>query len=79
MKIKFTIFLIFLAAGFAAAQEFNDIPKAWKWVSDAEVVFTYDGTYADSSAFSVDVRSKVRKEGVKAPKISFANASKSFT
>ena len=67
MKIKFTIFLIFLAAGFAAAQEFNDIPKAWKWVSDAEVVFTYDGTYADSSAFSVDVRSKVRKEGVKAP------------
>ena len=67
MKIKFTIFLIFLAAGFAAAQEFNDIPKAWKWVSDAEVVFTYDGTYADSSAFSVDVRSKVRKVGVKAP------------
>ena len=67
MKIKFTIFLIFLAAGFAAAQEFNDIPKAWKWVSDAEVVFTYDGTYADSSAFSVDVLSKVRKEGVKAP------------
>ena len=63
MKIKFTIFLMFLAAGIAAAQEFNDIPKSWKWVSDTEVVFSCDGSYVDSAAFSVDVRSNLRKEG----------------
>ena len=67
MKIKFTIFLMFLAAGIAAAQEFNDIPKSWKWVSDTEVVFSCDGSYVDSAAFSVDVRSNLRKGGVKAP------------
>ena len=67
MKIKFTIFLMFLAAGIAVAQEFNDIPKSWKWVSDTEVVFSCDGSYVDSAAFSVDARSNLRKEGVKAP------------
>ena len=67
MKIKFTIFLMFIVAGLSSAQEFNVIPKAWKWVSDTEVVFSHDGTYTDSSAFSVDVRGNLRKDGVKAP------------
>ena len=38
----------------AAAQEFNPIPRAWKWIDKDEVIFTYDGTYADSTAF-VDI------------------------
>ena len=67
MKTKFTILLLFAVAGLAAAQEFNDIPKAWKWLNDTEVVFSYDGSYTDTSAFSVDVRSGVKKEGVNAP------------
>ena len=55
------------AAFSAAAQEFNPIPKAWKWISDEDVVFTYDGSYTDSDAFSVNVRTCRRTDGVKAP------------
>ena len=51
----------------AGAQEFNEIPKAWKWVSDREVVFTYDGTYYDSTAFKVDARTGRRIGGICAP------------
>ena len=51
----------------AFAQEFNDVPRAWKWVSDDEVVFSYDGSYADSAAFSVNAGTGRRKEGIKAP------------
>ena len=51
----------------ASAQEFNEIPKAWKWVSDTEAVFSHDGSFADSLAFSMDARTGVRKAGVKAP------------
>ena len=58
------IMLLALSAG---AQEFNEVPRAWKWVSDKEVAFTYDGTYEDSLAFKVDARSGRRTEGIKAP------------
>ena len=51
----------------AWAQEFNKIPRAWKWVSDREVVFSYDGSYEDSTAFKVDARTGKRVEGVRAP------------
>lgn len=68
MKKGFTILFLFVAvAGIAAAQEFNDVPKTWKWLSDTEVVFSYDGSYTDSSAFSVDARTGMKKTGVKAP------------
>ena len=67
MKLRFTILLLFAATGIVAAQEFNEIPKSWKWVSDTEVVFSYDRSYTDSTAFSVDARTGVRKEEVKAP------------
>ena len=59
--------MLFAATGIVAAQEFNEIPKSWKWVSDTEVVFSYDRSYTDSTAFSVDARTGVRKEEVKAP------------
>ena len=67
MKTKFTILLLFAVAGIAAAQEFNQIPKSWKWLSDTEVVFSYDASYTDTSAFSVDASSGARRNGVKAP------------
>ena len=51
----------------AWAQEFNAVPAAWKWVSDREVMFTYDGTYYDSTAFKVDARTGRRTVGVSAP------------
>ena len=49
------------------AQEFNRIPAAWKWLGADEVIFTYDGTYADSTAFSYDVRTGKCISGKKAP------------
>ena len=51
----------------SAAQEFNPIPRAWKWIDKDEVIFTYDGTYADSTAFAVNARTGKRTEGVTSP------------
>lgn len=51
----------------AAAQEFNPIPRSWKWLSADEVIFSYDGTYADQEAFSVNPRTGKRTEDVTAP------------
>ena len=51
----------------AAAQEFNPVPRAWKWISDQDVVFSYFGTFTDDAAFAVNARTGVRTEGVKAP------------
>ena len=49
------------------AQEFNKVPRAWKWINPEEVVFSYDGTYADDAAFSVNARTGKKMEGVKSP------------
>ena len=60
-----TVMLIAVAS--AAAQEFNPIPRAWKWLGNEEVIFSYDGSFADSSAFVLNARSGKRIEGVTAP------------
>ena len=60
-----TVMLIAVAS--AAAQEFNPIPRAWKWLGNEEVIFSYDGSFADSSAFVLNARSGQRIEGVAAP------------
>ena len=64
-----SLFILFAvtASQLLAGQEFNEMPKAWKWVNDSEVVFSYDGSYTDSTAFCVNARSGVRKDGVKYP------------
>ena len=51
----------------AAAQELNPIPRTWKWLGADEVIFSYDGTYADQEAFSVNPRTGKRTEDVTAP------------
>lgn len=50
-----------------SAQEYNPVPRAWKWIGAEEVIFTYDGTYEDSEAFVLNVRNGRRTDGVKAP------------
>ena len=68
MNKKLVIMTILTAACLsAAAQEFNPVPRAWKWIDKDDVIFTYDGTYADSTAFSVNARTGKRTEGVTAP------------
>lgn len=51
----------------AGAQEFCPVPRAWKWIDDAEVLFTYDGTFADSAAFAVNAKKGTVRKGVSAP------------
>ena len=49
------------------AQEFKPVPVAWKWIGDQEVIFTYDGTYADDAAFAMNVKNGNIRKGVSAP------------
>ena len=65
---RFIIAAAFAALAFdTSAQEFNDIPFMWKWISSTEVVFTYDGTFAGPRDFSVIAPSHRTVEGTKAP------------
>ena len=65
---RFVISVLMLSMAFAAAaQEFNKIPRAWKWVDADEVLFTYDGTFADSEAFAVNAKNGKVRTGVSAP------------
>ena len=59
--------MMLLTLMLAGAQEFNRIPASWKWIGESEVLFTYDGTYADAGAFAVDAKTGARREGVYSP------------
>ena len=65
-KILWLIAMAMIAVT-VSAQEFNRIPRAWKWTGDKEVLFTYDGTFADSSAFVFNARTGKTRTGVSAP------------
>ena len=68
MKTIFLTFsVIMLMTMSAAAAEFEKIPSSWKWISGVEAVFSYDGSYADSAAFSYNVRSRDIVSGISAP------------
>ena len=49
------------------AQEFQSIPRVWKWLGNEEVIFSYLGTYQGDDAFVVNARSGKVSEGVNAP------------
>ncbi len=67
MKKTLLTILIALGALAASAQEFNPVPRAWKWISPNEAIFSYDGTFADSTAFVINAKNGRRTDGVKAP------------
>ena len=67
MKRIFITVLLMVVALSAGAKEFERVPRAWKWISGKEAMFSYDGSFADSAAFVVDARTGARREGVKAP------------
>lgn len=53
----------------AGAADFREIPFFWKWISNNQVVFTYDGSFTDDKAFAVKAGSVFTTvEGVKAPR-----------
>ena len=49
------------------AQEFQSIPRVWKWLGNEEVIFSYLGTYQGDDAFVVNARSGKVSDGVSAP------------
>lgn len=49
------------------AQEFQSIPRVWKWLGNEEVIFSYLGTYQGDDAFVVNARNGKVSEGVNAP------------
>ena len=56
-----------LVAGTAVAQEFEKIPFMYRWISDTEVAFTFDGSFEGQSDFSIVAPTHARKDGTKAP------------
>ena len=65
-RIIVLVIAAFMTAG-AMAQEFNPVPRAWKWINGKEVLFSYDGTFADSAAFVVNAKTGKQRTGVSAP------------
>ena len=66
-KIFLLVCLAVVMALTAGAKEFEKVPVAWKWLDSKEVIFTYDGTFADSSAFVVEAKTGKTRTGVSAP------------
>ena len=64
---RLLVVTLVLACLAAHAREFDPVPVRYKWVSSTKAVFTYDGTYTDSSCFSISMPKGKRTEGVKAP------------
>ena len=68
MKKRVVLMMVLGFVGLCChAQEFNPLPRAWKWTGNEEVIFSYDGTYYDSTAFAVNARTGKRIDGVMAP------------
>lgn len=65
-KLFLSLSLMLMALG-AMSQEFNPVPRAWKWINEKEVLFTYDGSFADSSAFVINARNGRQRTGVSSP------------
>ena len=66
IRLLFSV-LSFLCVMSAYAQEFNPLPRSWKWIQPSEVIFSYDGTYYDNTAFAVDARTGKKRNDVSAP------------
>ena len=43
------------------------MPARYKWLSNTEAAFTFDGTYEDAFSIRVKGRKWTRREGVRAP------------
>ena len=66
-KIFLLVCLAVVMALTAGAKDFERVPVAWKWLDSKEAIFSYDGTFADSCAFAVEVRTGRTRTGVSAP------------
>ena len=56
---------LLLCAAVHAQDGLQPVPRAWKWLDNNEVAFSYNGTFTE--AFDVDAKSGKVREGVYAP------------
>ena len=66
-KCMLPFLLALLAGSPLMAEEFNDIPRQWKWISNEEAAFSYDGSFTDSLAFCINARNMKKRSGIKYP------------
>lgn len=70
MRRAFLMLALLLgAANCLCAQEFNDVPRNWKWISASEAAFTFDGSFTDDEGFTVSATKFKVHEGVDAPEL----------
>ena len=61
MRLVLGALMLWCGMGLSSAQEgLQAIPRAYKWLSNKEVVFSYDGSFTDSLCFSVTVPSRAK-------------------
>ena len=66
-KLLIPVLLLCVAAQVGFSQEFRNISRFWKWVSDNEAVFSYDGSFEDAKCFSLNARNGVITTGASSP------------
>lgn len=66
-KVMIAAVAVLMSLCHAGAQEFNRVPSSWKWISTGEAAFTYDGSYTDAKAFSINAKTRNVTDGIKAP------------
>ena len=67
MKRILMIMMSVMMTASVSAQEYNSIPRAWKWLGNEEVIFSYYGTYMEGDAFVLNVRTGKRSTEVTSP------------
>ena len=67
MKRILMIMMSVIMTASVSAQEYNSIPRAWKWIGNEEVIFSYYGTYMEGDAFVLNVRTGKRSTEVTSP------------
>ena len=67
MKRILMIMMSVIMTASVYAQEYNSIPRAWKWLGNEEVIFSYYGTYMEGDAFVLNVRTGKRSTEVTSP------------
>ena len=66
-RIMLSIALSALAAVSVCAQEYNDVPRLWKWVGKDEVAFTYDGSFKGEKDFVMNAAKGTVRTGISYP------------
>lgn len=67
MRKAFALLAGLMVAAGVSAQEFNQIPRQWKWIGPHTAAFTYDGTFKGEKDFAVDASTGAVTPGLNAP------------